>query len=297
MVLANSAVLLEKAQKRKFAVPAFNSMNLETAQAIVAAAEAKKAPVILQVSHKTIEYAGLENTANFVLPLIKAARVPIALQLDHGKDFETVKRCISLGFSSVMIDGSKLPLDGNIALTKKVVSLAQKNGVSVEAEVGALGENNFTEPKDAKEFCSKVKVDSLAVAVGTSHGAHKFAGKPKINLALLKQISSLVDLPLVLHGASSVEQGAIKQAKQFGLQLEKTSGVPMQQLKKAIKRGVCKINIDTDLRLSFSIALREYLQKNSSDFDARNALSFARSKLQKTCEKKIIDFGASNKAK
>ncbi len=297
MVLANNAVLLKKAQKRKFAVPAFNSINLETAQAIVGAAEAKKAPVILQVTHKTIEYAGLENTANFVLPLIKAARVPIAFQLDHGKDFETAKRCIALGFSSVMIDGSRLPLDKNIVLAKKVVSLAQKFGVSVEAEVGALGENNFTNPVDALLFCASVPVNALAVAVGTSHGAHKFAGKPKINLQLIKKISSLVSVPLVLHGASSIEQGAIKNARKFGLQLEKTSGVPMQQLKKAIKLGVCKINIDTDLRLSFSIALREYLQKNSSDFDARNALSFARAELQKTCEKKIIDFGAAGKAK
>lgn len=297
MVLVPSGVLLAKAKKQKFAVPAFNSINLETAQAIVAAAEAKKAPVILQVTHKTIEYAGLENTANFVLPLIKAARVPIALQLDHGKDFETAKRCIALGFSSVMIDGSKLPLDKNIALAKKVVSLAQKFDVSVEAEVGALGENNFTNPVDALLFCSSVPVNALAVAVGTSHGAHKFAGTPKINLLLLKQISSLVNVPLVLHGASSVEKSIVAKAKKAGLRLEKASGVPMQQLKKAIKLGVCKINIDTDLRLAFNIALREYLKKKPRDFDIRNALSFARAELQKTCEKKIVDFGASNKAK
>ncbi len=297
MVLVSAAVLLKKAQNEGFAVPAFNSMNLETAQAIVAAAEAQKAPVILQLTHKTMDYAGLENSAHFLVPLLRAAKAPMALHLDHGKDFEAVKHCIAAGFSSVMIDGSRFPLEENIALTSRVVALAQRFDVSVEAEVGALGESSFTNPTDALVFCSSARVNALAVAVGTSHGAHKFSGKPMLNLPLLERIASLVKVPLVLHGASSVEASIIKKAKKFGLHLQKTSGVPMQQIKKAIKLGVCKINIDTDLRLSFNIALREYLSKNKADFDARNAFAFARSEMQKTCEKKIIDFGAKGKAK
>ena len=297
MSLASGSVLLKKAQKQHFAVPAFNSANLETAQAIIAAAEKQRAPVILQITHKTIDFAGLENTAHFVLPMIRDASAPIALHLDHGKDFETARRAIASGFSSVMIDGSKLQLKQNIALTKRVVSLAHKFFVSVEAEVGALGENNYTNPTEALMFAASVPIDALAIAVGTSHGAFKFSGKPKLNFSALEKIASLVKLPLVLHGASTVDARAIKKAKRFGLRLQKTSGVPLSQIKKAIKLGIRKINIDTDLRLSFNTALREYLAKHKNDFDSRNALAFARSALQKTCETKIRQFGARGKAK
>ncbi len=296
-----SKPLLGKARRRGYALPAFNTCNLGMSRALLAAAEAMKSPLLVQITESTIGYAGLESIFGIVQVLEKQSKVPVCIHLDHGRRLPIIRKCLSLGFKSVMVDASRYGLNKNISIVKKVVSMARRKNCSVEAELGSLKRigseaQHLTDPKQAKFFVEKTGCDSLAVAIGTSHGAHKFGGKPKLDFERLKEISELVSIPLVLHGASSVPISLVKKNNRFGARLSGTKGVPDKDLKKAIKFGVAKINIDTDLRLAFSAGIREFHARNPADFDPRHALRQGSSLVQDVAAQKIALFGARGKA-
>ena len=283
MLVSGKDILLH-AQKNNYAVGAFNINNMEIIQSIARAAEDLKAPVIVQASQGGIQYAGIEYISALGKLAADLVDVPVTLHLDHGTDFEQVMLCIRHGFSSVMIDGSRFPLEENIAFTKRVVEIAHPLGVSVEAELGKIGgtedhivvderDATFTDPDEAKRFVEETGVDSLAIAVGTAHGVYK--GEPKIDFDRIKAIRSKVDVPLVLHGSS---------------------GVPYEALKKAISLGICKINIDTDLRISFTDGVKEVLKNDPDNIDPRKILGPAREKMTETIKEKIKVFGSDGKA-
>jgi fructose-bisphosphate aldolase class II len=261
-VLVTNKDLMVPARKNGYAISAFNVQNLESTSAIAEAATEEKSPVIMQITPSVIKYAGLAYISNLVRTAAQLAPVPIAMHLDHGEDFETAAKCIDAGFTSVMIDGSFLNFEENVALTKRVVSVAHPKGVSVEAELGKLAgveersveekEAILTDPATAVEFVKKTGVDTLAVAIGTSHGAYKFKSEAKLDLERLKVISEKISIPLVLHGASSVPQWIVEKANKFGAELSGAKGIPEEELRKAISLGIAKINIDTDLRLAFT---------------------------------------------
>ena len=299
-MLTNTKKLLFQAQKKKYAVGQFNVYNLESAQAVISAAEKEKSPIILGITEKSIVYAGLSELALIIKKLAKTSKVPIALHLDHGKTIELVKECIKVGFTSVMFDGSFYDLGVNIKLTKKVVRAVRAKGISVEAELGRLGLINkkacsFTDPNEAEKFVKETKVDSLAIAVGTSHGAYKFVGQPHLDLKRIGIIKKIVKVPLVLHGASAALPTLIRRANQYGADLRNTSGLSDILIKKAIKQGVNKINIDTDLRLAFTVSIREKLFKNKKEFDPRVILMPSYQEITKVVQQKIKLFGSKNK--
>ena len=304
-MLASTKKILEKANKQNYAVGHFNINNMEIAQGIVQAAVNKKSPVILAVSEGAIKYAGLNFLYNIAEVSSNLVKVPVALHLDHGQDLNLIKKCIDIGFSSVMIDASKEKFEKNIKLTKNVVNLAHKKGVSVEAELGTIGgqedqikskEVILADPEKVKEFVDRTGCDFLAAAIGTSHGAYKFKGEAKLHLKLLKEIKHKVKIPLVLHGASAVMPGIVKQAQKYGANLKGVKGVPEYQLKKAIHLGINKVNTDTDLRLAFDAAVRKFLKENPKDFDPRHILNPARSLITKVTEHRIDVLGSANKA-
>ena len=279
-----ASVLLKEAQTGGYALGAFNCSNMEIMQAIVQAAQAEKAPVILQVSQGAIRYAGLDYLAGMARVAVKKTTVPIAFHLDHGTDIELVEECIKAGFSSVMFDGSKLPLEQNIAFTRRVVEASRRSGVSVEAELGKIGgteddisvgerEALFTDPEEARYFVEQTGVDSLAVAIGTAHGLYH--GEPRLDFERLAKIHALIPVPIVLHGSS---------------------GVPEAALREAIKQGVRKINIDTDIRLAFVDAIRQILAAKPNEIDPRNILGPAREAVREVIRKKIRLFGSAFKA-
>jgi len=303
-MLVNLKNILKKANKHNFGVGAFNIYNLETIQAVTRAAAKLKSPVIMQTSESAIKYAGLKNLRNIVFDATLSNKIPICLHLDHGRDMKVIKDCINLGYSSVMIDSSNEKFEKNILLTKRVVKLAQKNNVSVEAELGTIGgvEDTikaktiiYTDPDLAKEFVDKTGIDALAVAIGTSHGAYKFLGKAKLNFGILKEIKKKLKMPLVLHGASSVPQQYVRLANKYGGKLKGMVGVPEDQLKKAVKLGINKINTDTDLRLAFNSVLRKTVRKNPSMFDPRKLIGPSRDEMQKIVEHRIKVMGSKNK--
>jgi len=276
--------LLRKAQEGDYAVGAFNCNNMEIVQAIVAAAEKENAPVIMQASQGAIKYAGLDYITAMAKLAAGKAKVPVALHLDHGTSFEQCIQCIRAGFSSVMIDGSKLPLQENIALTRRVLEVARACGVSVEAELGKIGGTEddisvserdalFTDPGEADEFVRETGVGSLAVAIGTAHGQYK--GVPELDFARLEKIIALVKIPIVLHGSS---------------------GVPDEAVRKAISLGVCKVNIDTNIREAFVAAARKVLEENLREIDPRKMLGPAREAATEVIRDKIRIFGSSGKA-
>lgn len=284
MPLVSTKELLLKAQAEGFAIGAFNCNNMEIVQAIVMAAEAEKAPVIIQASQGAIKYAGLHYIAGMTKIAANESNVPIALNLDHGTSFEQCVRCITAGFTSVMIDGSKLPLPENIALTNRVLSVANAVGVSVEAELGKIGgteddivvsEKNamFTDPQEAKHFVTETGVHSLAIAIGTAHGRYK--GVPKLNFELLKEIRERIEVPIVLHGSS---------------------GVPDDAIREAISLGVCKVNIDTNIREAFVEAAKKSIENNPAEIDPRKILGPAREATVEVIREKIRLFGSSGKA-
>lgn len=296
--------ILQKAQRGKYAVGHFNINNMEIVQGVVQAAVRKKSPVILATSEGAIEYAGinflydLANTAN------QLTKVPIALHLDHGRDLDIVKRCIKLGYSSVMYDGSHLNFAQNVRITKRVVNLAHKCGISVEAELGTIGGKEdtveakkiiYTDPERAKEFVEKTGCDFLAIAIGTSHGAYKFKGKAKLKINLLQEIKKKTKVPLVLHGASEVPKDVVKVAERYGAKLKGVHGVPDAQVREAIRNGINKVNTDTDLRLAFDAAIRKFLKTKPKDFDPRHILGPAREHIQKIAEERIELFGSVGK--
>ncbi|MHB1043869.1 MAG: class II fructose-1,6-bisphosphate aldolase [Eubacteriales bacterium] len=284
MSLVPLSRLLDKAGNGGYAVGAFNCNNMEIVQAIIAAAEKENAPVVLQASQGAIKYAGLDYISAMAKLAAGQTTVPVTLHLDHGTSFEQCMRCIHAGFTSVMIDGSKLPLADNIALTRKVIEVARAVGVSVEAELGKIGgtedditvserEALFTDPEDAAVFVRETGVDALAVAIGTAHGQYK--GVPQLDFARLEKISSLVKIPIVLHGSS---------------------GVPDADVQRAISLGVRKVNIDTNIREAFVAAARRVLDENPREIDPRKMLGPAREAATDLIREKIRIFGSAGKA-
>lgn len=306
--LVPTAELLNKALKGKYALGAYNVNNMELLQAIVEAGQELQAPLILQVSAGARKYANQTYLIKLVEAALETSDIPISLHLDHGEDFEICKACIDGGFSSVMIDGSKHPFEENIALAKKVVDYAHPRGVSVEAELGRLAgvEDNisvsekdaiYTNPREAKEFIERTGVDSLAVAIGTSHGAYKFKGEAKLDFERLAEIKEAVgDFPLVLHGASSVPEYLVKICNDNGGEIMGSKGVPEEMFSKATQLGVAKINVDTDLRLALTGAIRKYFNENPSHFDPRQYLGPARQAVKELVKHKIQVFGTNGKA-
>lgn len=308
MALVNSIEMFKKAYEGGYAVGAFNVNNMEIIQGIVSAAQEENAPLILQVSAGARKYANPIYLKKLVEAAIEETGLDIVLHLDHGEDFEICKACIDDGFSSVMIDGSKYPLAENIALTKRVVEYAKDHGVTVEAELGKLAgvedavnvdakDATYTDPDEAVEFVEKTGVDSLAIAIGTSHGAYKFAGEPSLDFARLDTISKMLpNFPLVLHGASSVPQEFVELCNKYGGQIPGAQGVPESMLSQAAKSGVCKINIDTDLRLAMTASIRQTFMEKPSEFDPRKYLGPGRDAIKNMVQHKIKNvLGCSGK--
>ena len=307
MALVTTKEMFAKALKNDYAIGAFNVNNMEIIQGIVAGAQAENTSLILQVSAGARKYANPTYLTKLVEAAIIDTGLDIALHLDHGEDFEICKKCVDDGFTSVMIDGSKYDLEENIRLTKQVVDYAHDKGVVVEAELGKLAgvEDNikvdarsatFTDPEEAAYFVEKTGVDSLAIAIGTSHGAYKFKGEPYLDFERLKKIHSLIpDTPLVLHGASTVLPEFVKKCNEFGGDIPGAQGVPEDMIKEATKYGICKVNIDTDLRLAMTAEIRKYMAENPADFDPRKYLGPARSAIQGMVQHKIKNvLNASN---
>ena len=310
MPLVGTKEMFTRANKEGYAVGAFNVNNMEILQAIVDAAKEEKAPLILQVSAGARKYA----RQGYLIHLVKAAEedsgLPIALHLDHGEDFEICKACVDGGFTSVMIDASRLPFEENIKETKRVVEYAHSKGVVVEAELGKLAgiedavnvsekDAKFTNPEQAAEFVKRTGCDSLAVAIGTSHGAYKFKGEAKLDFERLEQIMKALPkgYPLVLHGASSVPQYLVEKCNKYGGKMPGAQGVPEEMLRKAASMGVAKINIDTDLRLAMTATIREVFATKPEEFDPRKYLGPARDAIKEVVKHKIKDvLGCSGKA-
>jgi len=297
--LVNTRDMFAKAMEGKYAIPAYNFNNLEQLQAIITACVESKSPVILQVSKGAREYANATMLRYMAMGAVEYAKefgteIPIALHLDHGDTFETCKSCVDFGFSSVMIDGSHHSFEENIELTKKVVDYAHRFDVTVEGELGVLAgieddvvaeESTYTNPDQVVEFVERTGVDSLAISIGTSHGAYKFKpGEPvpPLRFDILEECEKRIPgFPIVLHGASSVVQEYVDMINNYGGKLEGAVGVPEEQLRKAAASAVCKINIDSDGRLVFTAKIREFMANNPSEFDPRKYLKPARADLIK----------------
>ena len=309
MPLVTTKEMFEKSMKEGFAIGAFNVNNMEIVQAIVDAAAEENSPVILQASSSAIKYARPIYLKKMVEAATEETNIPIVLHLDHGPDFETCKACIDAGFTSVMIDGSKYDFEENVALTKKVVDYAHPRGVVVEAELGKLAgieddvnvsasDAMYTDPVQAKEFVERTGCDSLAIAIGTSHGAYKFKGEAKLRFDILAKVKELItNTPIVLHGASTVIPELVEMCNKYGADIPGAKGVPDEILHEASLSGVSKINVDTDLRLAMTAAVRKEFVENPSVFDPRKYLGPARELIKETVQHKIRDvFGSSNKA-
>ena len=308
-MLVTTKEMFEKSMKEGFAIGAFNVNNMEIIQGIMDAAYEAQSPVILQASSSAIKYARID----YLMKMVQAAveeypEVPVAIHLDHGPDFETAKMCIDNGFTSVMIDGSKYDFEENVALTKKVVDYAHDHGVTVEAELGKLAgieddvnvdasDAMYTDPDQAKEFVERTGCDSLAIAIGTSHGAYKFKGEAKLRFDILKQIKEKIpNTPIVLHGASTVIPELVQMCNQYGGDIPGAKGVPDEILHEASLSGVSKINVDTDLRLAMTGGIRKVLAEEPNAFDPRKYLTPARDLITQTVKHKMADvFGSSNK--
>ena len=309
--LVNSKELFAKAVKGGYAIPAFNFNNMEQMQAIIAACVETKSPVILQVSSGARKYANQTLLRYMAQGAVEYAKelgqnIPIVLHLDHGDTFELCKSCIDMGFSSVMIDGSHHSFEKNIELTKQVVEYAHAHGVTVEGELGVLAgvedevsaeHHTYTQPEEVEEFVKRTGVDSLAISIGTSHGAFKFkpGQKPEIRLDILKEIEQRIPgFPIVLHGASSVPQDVVADINKYGGKLEDSIGIPEDQLRKAAASAVCKINIDSDGRLAMTAAIRKVFAEKPAEFDPRKYLGPARDALQNLYKQKIVNVLGSN---
>jgi fructose-bisphosphate aldolase class II len=295
--------------KEHYAIGAFNVNNMEIIQGIVDAAAEENSPVILQASSGAIKYARVPYLKKMIEAALEEHDIPIALHLDHGPDFETCKMCIDNGFTSVMIDGSKYSFEENVELTKKVVEYAHARGVVVEAELGKLAgveddvnvssdDAMYTNPDEAVEFVKRTGCDSLAIAIGTSHGAYKFKGEAKLRYDILEEIGNrLPGFPIVLHGASSVPQEFVEMCNQYGGQIPGAKGVPEEMLRKAATMAVCKINIDSDIRLAMTANIRECFTNKPEVFDPRTYLGQARTAVKDMVKHKIEDvLGCAGKA-
>ena len=301
MALITSKEMFTKALNSDYAVGAFNVNNMEIIQGIVEAAQQENAPLILQVSAGARKYARPAYLTKLVEAAIIDTGVDICLHLDHGEDFDICKKCVDDGFTSVMIDGSKHPFEENIRITKEVVEYAHAHGVVVEAELGKLAgiedavnvsarDATFTVPEEAAEFVQKTGVDSLAVAIGTSHGAYKFKGEPKLDFDRLIAIHELIpDTPLVLHGASTVLPEFVALCNEYGGDIPGAQGVPEDMIREAAKHGVCKVNIDTDLRLAMTAEIRKHFVEDPANFDPRKYLGPARDAIRDMVAHKMRD--------
>ena len=309
MPLVNTTEMFKKAYEGGYAIGAFNVNNMESIQGITEAAKEVNAPLILQVSAGARKYANHTYLMKLVEAALEETDLPIALHLDHGDSFELCKACIDGGFTSVMIDGSHLPFEENIALTKKVVDYAHERGVTVEGELGRLAgveddinvseeDAQYTKPEEVEEFVSRTGVDSLAIAIGTSHGAYKFKGEPKLRFDILEEIQRrLPGFPIVLHGASSVIPEYVDMINANGGDMPGARGVPEDMLRKAASMAVCKINIDSDLRLAMTATVRRIFAENPSEFDPRKYLGPAREEIKKLVKHKLINvLGCAGKA-
>ncbi len=307
--LVSTREMFARALKEGFSVGAFNVNDMEILQGIVEAGEELKAPLILQVSAGARKYARHEYLIKLVEAALETSTIPIALHLDHGESFEICKQCIDGGFSSVMIDGSKYSFEENIALTRKVVEYAHPRGVTVEAELGKLAgveddvnvsaaDATYTDPAQAQEFVERSGCDSLAIAIGTSHGAYKFKGEPKLDFERLAHIQErLPNYPIVLHGASSVPQDLTDECNRYGGRMPDARGVPEFMIEKAAKEfNVCKINIDTDLRLAMTGTIRRVFHEDPTEFDPRKYLGPARDAIRTVVKRKLLLLGCNGKA-
>lgn len=307
MSFITSKEMFTKALNADYAIGAFNVNNMEIIQGIVEAAQQENASLILQVSAGARKYAKPAYLIKLVEAAMEDTGLDICLHLDHGADFDICKKCVDDGFTSVMYDGSKHPFEENIQVTKQVVEYAHDRGVVVEAELGKLAgiedavnvdarEATFTVPEEAAEFVERTGVDSLAVAIGTSHGAYKFKGTPKLDFERLKAIHKLIpETPLVLHGASTVLPEFVKKCNDYGGKIPGAQGVPEEMIREAAKHGVCKVNIDTDLRLAMTAEIRKFMVEHPSEFDPRKYLGPARDAIRGMVAHKIKDvLGASN---
>lgn len=305
MALVTTTEMFKKAYEGKYAIGAFNINNMEIIQGIVDACKVKNSAVILQVSKGAMKYAGPRYLKAMVDAAIAETGLDIALHLDHGPDLATVKEAIDAGFTSVMIDGSHLDFEENVKITKEVVEYAHSKGVVVEAELGILAgveddvhaeEHVYTDPDQAVEFVERTGVDSLAIAIGTSHGAFKFAGKPDLKFHILEEIQKrLPGFPIVLHGASAVSQEHVAMCNEFGGNIKGAQGIPVDMLRKASAMAVCKINMDTDIRLAMTASIRKAFADKPDGFDPRGYLGAARKEIQALVEKKIDEvLGSAN---
>lgn len=314
--LVNTRGMFEKAMKGSYAVPAYNFNNMEQLQAIINACVECNSPVILQISKGARQYANQTLLRYMVPGAVEMAReagsnIPVALNLDHGDSYELAKSCVDFGFSNVMIDGSSLPYEENVTLTKKVVDYAHAHDVTVEGELGVLAGieehissevTHYTRPEEVEDFVTKTGVDSLAISIGTSHGAYKFKVKPgeavpPLRFDILEEVERrLPGFPIVLHGASSVLPKYVDIINQYGGQLENTAGVPEEQIKKAVKSAVCKVNIDSDGRLVMTAMIRKYMSEHPKEFDPRKYLGPARDELTKMYIAKCELLGSDGKA-
>ena len=308
MPLVSTTDMFKKAYEGGYAIGAFNVNNMEIVQGIVDAAKEEQSPLILQVSAGARKYAKHIYLVKLVEAALEDTGLPIALHLDHGDDFEICKSCIDGGFTSVMIDGSKHDFETNVALTKKVVEYAHAHGVVVEGELGRLAgveddvnvsekDALFTDPDQAAEFVERTGVDSLAIAIGTGHGAYKFKGEPYLDFERLEKVGKLLPgFPIVLHGASTVLPEFVEKCNKYGGNIPGAQGVPEEMLRKAASMSVCKINIDTDLRLAMTASIREFFVENPSEFDPRKYLGPARDAIKGMVQHKIKDvLGSSGK--
>lgn len=311
MPLVTTTEMFKKAYSGGYAVGAFNVNNMEIVQGITEACQEQKSPVVLQVSKGARAYAN----HNYLVKMVQAAvencpDIPIALHLDHGPDFETCKACIDGGFTSVMIDGSSLPFEENVAMAKKVVDYAHEHGVVVEAELGTLAgveddvnvsaeDSSYTRPEDVQEFVERTGCDSLAIAIGTSHGAYKFKPGtiPQLRFDILEEVEKrLPGFPIVLHGSSSVPQEFVKKINEHGGKMPDAIGIPEDMLRDAAKMAVCKINIDSDIRLAITATIREYFDAHPDHFDPRQYLKPARQAVKDMVAHKIVHvLGSNNK--
>ena len=309
MPLVTSKELFKKAYDGGYAIGGFNVNNMELLQAIVEAGNEEKSPLILQVSAGARKYANPVYLVKLVEAAIATTDIPIVLHLDHGDSFEMCKSCVDDGFTSVMIDASKYPFEENIAISKKVAEYAHSKGVVVEAELGKLAgiedavnvsekDAIYTNPEEVAEFVEKTGVDSLAIAIGTSHGAYKFKGEPQLDVERLYKIEKMIPgFPIVLHGSSSVPQELVEKCNKYGGDLPGAKGVPEDMLREAAKSAVCKINIDTDLRLAMTASIREVFATQPAEFDPRKYLGPGRSAAKELVRGKLINvLGSAGKA-
>lgn len=297
--LVNTKKIFADALARHYAVPAFNFYNMETLSAIVNAAHDTKSPVILAVSESALKYMGEDLLRGMIWGLNLKDSDKVALHLDHGSSFESCVNAIKLGFSSVMIDGSKLPFDANVALAKQVADYAHQYDVSVEAELGVLSgiedENtksetsSYTNPDDVVSFVNSTNIDSLAIAIGTSHGAYKRkSDDEELRFDILDAVAKqLPDFPLVLHGASSIPQHFVKTINEFGGKMSNARGIAVDQLKRAVEKNICKINVDSDSRLAFTAGVREFLATKPENFNPRDYLSLGKQNIYNNCVEEI----------